>query len=187
MKKILSLILAALMLFVVFTGCEKVEDKDNSSVASKPTVQLVELASKGKIPEMQFGIGAGVDEVKEYYNNQIANDPQAAEVLEYTVDEYTKIDLGAFAYYYETENKEGGIVGVTSVDKAFGFSMNLALLEDVLAVAGENAVETLATDSELFFIPGGAPEGAKKIYLTAGEYELKLFFFNGYLTAVSLF
>ncbi len=187
MKKVLSIILSVLLIFAVFTACEKVDHKENNSVSSKPSVMLSELASSGKIPEMQFGIGAGVDEVKKHYQDQMASDPYAPELLEYTVDEYTKLDLGSYAYYYETDNKAGGIVGVTAVDKAFGFSMNLAMLEDVKAAAGEDAVETLTTDAELFFLPGGTPEGAKKIYLNAGDYELKLFFFNGYLAAVSLF
>lgn len=186
MKKLLSVILALVLVLALFTACEKVDHKENLT-SSKQTVELANLASNGKIPEMQFGIGAKVDEVKKYYNDQFENDPFAMELVEYEVGEYTKLDLGAYAYYYETNNLEGGIVGVTAVDSAFGFAMNLTLLEDVQAAAPSDAVLTLATAKELFFIPGGAPEGAQMLYLNAGEYGLKLFFFNGYLSAVSLF
>ena len=186
MKKLLSVILALMLVLALFTACEKV-DHQESPTSSKPTVELASLASSGKIPEMQFGIGAKVDDVKKYYNDLFENDPNALELVEYEVDEYTKLDLGAYAYYYETDNKAGGIVGVTSVDTAFGFTMNLSLVEDVKAAAPADAVLTLTTADDLFFIPGGAPEGAQKLYINTGEYELKLFFFNGYLSAVSLF
>ena len=187
MKKLLSVILALVLVLALFTACEKVDHKENTSTSSKQTVALETLAAAGKIPEMQFGIGATVDEVKKYYKDQFENNPNALELVEYEVDEYTKLDLGAYAYYYETDNKEAGIVGVTAVDTAFGFTMNLTLVEDVKAAAPADAVLTLTTADDLFFIPGGAPEGAQKLYINTGEYELKLFFFNGYLSAVSLF
>lgn len=187
MKKLISIIMALVLVLALFTACDKVDHKENQTSSEQPTNTLENLAANGKIPEMQFGIGAKVDDVKKFYNDKFENDPNSMELVEYEVGEYTKLDLGAYAYYYETDNKAGGIVGVTSVDTAFGFTMNLALLEDVMALVSNDAVLTLTTADDLFFLPGGAPEGAKKLYINTGEYELKLFFFNGYLSAVSLF
>ncbi len=186
MKKVISLFLLVLMIFCVFTACEKVNET-YVSTSSKPPVALANLASSGKITEMQFGIGANVDEVLAYYNAQYESDPYAAEVLVYETREYTKIDLGAFAYYYETENKEGGIVGVTSVEKAYGFTAGLTTLEEVKNSMPNDAAETLVTKDDIFFLLGAEPDGAKKIYINTGDYELKLIFFNGKLSAVSLF
>ena len=187
MKKVISLILAVLVIFAMFTACEKVEN-NYVSTSSKPPVALKNLASVGKIPEMQFGIGANVDEVLAFYNSAFESDPNAHEVISYEVRNYTKIEIGAYAYYYETENKEGGIVGVTAVgDKALGFNMNLTTSEDLKASLPSDAVETIVTEDDVFFLYGVDPEMAKKIYITAGDYELKLILFNGSLSAVSLF
>lgn len=187
MKKILSVILALMLVLALFTACNKVDNKENPISSAQSENTLDKLVASGKIPEMQFGIGAKVEEVKKFYNDKFETDPNAMELVEYEVGDYTKLDLGAYSYYYETENIDGGIVGVTSVDTAFGFTMNITLLEDVKALAPSDAVLTMTTADDLFFLPGGAPEGAKKLYINTGEYELKLFFFNGYLSVVSLF
>ena len=187
MKKILTLVLSFVMIFTFFTACNNREIEEEP-ISSMKEVAIINKAKDGKIPEIQFGIGASVKEVKDYYTAAFESDPNATELVESKAGEYAKLDLGSYAYYYLAEDEEAGIVGVTSVSTAFGFSTGtVTSIEDVKSAVKDDTVETITTEDELFFLPGTPPEGAKKLYYMAGDYELKLFFFNDYLTAVSLF
>ncbi len=187
-QKIIALVCSCAILIFMFTACAEKQEKDENSTSSKYSLDIVALASSGKIPEIPFTLGSSVDEIVSFYKKQLENDDMAYELVESQDGDNTVLDYGSYAYYYDTEQKANGIKGITSVDTVFGFAVgSVIMLDDVKQALGENYTESVPTSKDLFFLPGEAPQGAKMLYVNAGDNVLKLFFFNNYLSAASLF
>ena len=188
-KKILCLILALGVMFC-FSGCNNGEkpDKENSaSTASSHSVNIIAFAEKGEIPEVPYGVGASVEEVKTGFKDTVE---PGSEVDDLTIDEGQTtvwMDGGNCMFCYEKANETAGIGVIVAKEYAYNLSMGgVYTLDDVItAVGSEEYTRAAATEADVFFLPV-IPQGAECVTYATGSYVLRFIAIDGYLSAVTL-
>lgn len=189
MKKLLGLILAAIVTFS-FCGCsdnEKSEKDNTSSTSSSHSVNILAYAQKGEIPEVPFGVGADIEEVKTGFKDTVE---AGSEVEDLMIDEGQTtvwMDGGNSMFCYEKANESAGIGVIVAKEYAYNLSLGgVYSVNDVIsAVGSEEYTKAAATEADAFFLPA-IPENTECIAYTAGNYVLKFIAIDGYLSAVTL-
>lgn len=182
MKKFLCIILSVL-LCLSFAACGKEEAGD-----SKNKGEIDAYAAKGEIPELSVKLGTSPDEAIAYYSNQ-AQEQQNADLELYTTEGQTAVNLsnGQHSFYYEKVRLVDGI-SVIAITGGTAFGLDLAYTttqSDVIAKLSAEYTVTAATPEQLYFLPGTV-EGGEVLSCTLGDVRLDFFFFDGFLSAVTL-
>lgn len=188
-KKILCLVLTLGVLFC-FGGCDKKEDTDKgdpASTSSSHSVNILAFAEKGEIPELPYGVGANVEEVKSGFKETIE---PGSEVEDLTIDEGQTtvwMDGGNSMFCYEKANEAAGIGVIVAKEYAYSLSMGgVYTLDDVItAVGSEEYTRAAATEADAFFLPV-IPQNTECVTYVTGSYVLRFIAIDGYLSAVTL-
>lgn len=207
MKKILCLILSLSMLCLVGCGADK--DADPSGAENNVIQKAV---TAGTLKEAKYKIGDNADEVNNHYKKVLAdyeaihmdenagvgheneehihdaNDPNKIPYYDLSVKgAYTEIDTADFRFYYETENKEKGIVAVATDTDIFGFVMGNTTKSEVEKSAGKTGTILNATDNDKIFV--AFPQSNMLIFRLEYEEEEKIldfYFYENMLVTVVL-
>lgn len=172
MKKLLSLILCLSLLCLAGCGGEDVSSTDSSSEN-----KIKASVASGKLGGIKYGLGAEVNEVKDYYSGLVedyeaihtgenagighedeahVHDPndelQIPYYSEAQDDIYTEIDVLSARFYYETDNQDKGISVVATDADIFGFSMGITTKQEVEEAVGDDGETINATAEELRFL-----------------------------------
>ncbi len=173
MKKLLCLFLS-LAIFCL-AGCS---GDENSSLDTGSIDNEIETAvSEGRFDMSDYGIGAEVAKVQEYYSG-LVEDYEALHMGDgaseghedeahvhdhndelkipyYDEDEkdgYTEIDVSDIRFYYETENKDKGITVIATDVDVFGFTMGITTKQEVEEAIGDKGKTINATADEIRFL-----------------------------------
>ena len=200
MKRLFCIALCFLALCL--SGCGNNEDTPSNSTTAEKIETIVGI---GKFEDMEYGLGADVDTVKDYYSglvdeyNEIhMNDSQDGEhshvhdheaVIPYYSlnknDGYTEIDVSDVRFYYINKKSENGISVIATDKDVFGFTMGSTTkydVEEAMAVKGEtrNATED---DLRLLAFP------TEPMVILRYEYEnrmLDFYFYENMLVTVAI-
>ncbi len=187
-QKIICLALAV-TLIAGLCGCQPKEKKEPlSSVSSMShSINILARAEQGEIPELPFALGTSVATVKDTFMDYV---PKGSEIYELGVSEGEKtvwLQGGSTIFCYEKEKESLGISVLVAQEYAFDLSMGgVYAIDDVIAAVGtENFTRATATYQDAFFLPV-IPEGSECLTYTAGRYQLKFIFIDGYAAATVL-
>ena len=209
MKKIVSILIVLSMCFA-FCSCKNEVDKtDTYSGGSDHSVDVVKLASSGRIPEVEFLLGDSVEAVKnelfqlsagmsheEFCDNmrEAGYEPDGSEysgyVTETSVDDHTVMaslyneDTASSVYgLYSDDNVDAGIAAIAVVVEDYGYDGN-TVIEYVKNAMGEKYIEEKA-DSKFYFLPKGE-DNATCLTYKLGVHKLELYFsqYNTFVAAV---
>lgn len=182
MKKILCVLLC-LCLCLSFSACGKNTDADGGN---KTTID--DYAAKGEVPELRVKLGtAPQDAINDY---ELAATEQNNEDLKlYKTEGQTAVNLsnGQHSFYYE-KAREGDGISVIAITGGTAFGLDLAhntTQSDVESKLSAKFTMSTPTADQLYFLPG-AVDGGELMSCTLGDVSLKFFFFDGYLSAVTL-
>lgn len=209
MKRAFSLLLAFCMCFS-FCSCKKENEKtDTYSGGSEHSVDVVKLASAGRIPEVEFMLGDSVDAVKDalfqisagmshekFCENmrEAGFEPDGTEyegyVTETAVEDHTIMaslyneDNASSVYcMYTTSKEDSGISAIAVVGEVYGLDGN-TIIEYAKNAMGMEYLESKA-DSDFYFLPKG-DDGAVCLSYELGAHKLELYFsnYNTFVAAV---
>lgn len=195
MKKLLCLVLS--LALICLAGCG---GADTDSSSSGETVGEIEkVAMTGKLDGIKYGLGADVDEVKEYYSSLEEeyesqhsdsdghdHDTDAPFYSEEQEEGYTVIDIATARFYFEEGNEDKGISAVATDAAVFGFTPGVTAkyeVEEALKVKGESLN---ATESELKLL-AVRTEPVLILRYEFDDYQLDFYFYDNILitTAIS--
>ena len=209
MKKVLSILMVFCVCFA-FSSCKKESEKtDTYSGGSDHSVDVVKLASSGRIPEVEFLLGDSVEAVKnelfrlsagmtheEFCDNmrEAGYEPDGSEysgyVTETSVDGHTVMaslyneDTSSSVYgLYSNDNVDAGISAIAVVGEVYGFDGN-TVMEYVKNAMGEKYTEE-KSNSKFYFLPK-SEENAVCLTYELGAHKLELYFsqYNTFVAAV---
>ncbi len=185
MKKLTALLLAFSCIFI-FASCA-----DNSKAKEKMTPEQIYASIKaGNIPEADFGLSAGLIEVSAKYKEDSLLDEVR---METDSQNHSTITIGTFNYVFEADNTNIGVQSIYTFDTAYDFVVgSSSTADDVIAKMDkatgkkEASKTTIPTAYDVFFVPGGLPEGSSMVSYTVEDNIVKFFFTNNELYAVLL-
>ncbi len=186
-KKIL-LIITAFCFTLTLSGCgEASTDKTSSQSAPSHSVNILAFAEKGEIPEVPFGVGANVAEVKSGFKDTIE---PGSEIEDLIIDEGVTtvwMDGGNSMFCYEKANESAGVGVIIAKEYAYDLSLGgVYTLDDVIeAVGSEEYTRAAATEADAFFLPV-LPQNAECVSYVTGSYVLRFIAIDGYLSSVTL-
>ncbi len=186
MKRLIAIILV-LCLMLPLAGCKKDEEETPEYTAQIDAELIEENATKGVIPEIPFGIGASIDEVKAHYVEE-SEDGKYDTYDETTQGEYVRIRTDEALYYYDKQNTDDGVLAIICYNEnVYNFVIGQTPLADVRYFLG-NGYEENPEESEIFYLPPGGMAGTPKtLTYSYGEYGLRIVFSDSTLFAVILF
>ena len=207
MKKLLCLILSMALLCLV--GCGSDKDADPSG-AGNSVIEKAVIA--GTLKEAKYKIGDNADEVNNHYKKVLAdyeaihmgenagighedeghihdaNDEDKIPYYDLSVKgAYSEIDISDFRFYFETDNKEKGIVAVATDTDVFGFVMGNTTKSEVEKSVGKTGTTLNATENDKIFV--AFPQSNMIVFRLEYEEEEKLldfYFFENMLVTVVL-
>lgn len=159
MKKIFCLILC-MLLMVAFCGCGGDEEKTESGS------DLSYYASLGKIPEVEYTLGANPDEITEKLQAKLDEENSNQEDDPYHTHDHDErmfffevvegeknvmLDNGHIRYYYNKANKANGISYIVDFDTAYGLELGTLIPELKEAFPDVEFKEEPVTDETAFF------------------------------------
>ncbi len=186
MKRLIALILA-LCLMLPLAGCKK-DEEEAPEITTQIDAELVEEnASKGIIPEIPFGIGADIEEIKKHYVEE-SDDGKHDTYDQTSQGAYTRIRTDEALYYYDKNNPDDGVLAIICYNEnVYNFVIGQTPIADARYFLG-NGYEESPDESELFYLPPGGMAGTPKTLTYAyTEYGLRLVFSDSTLFAVILF
>lgn len=181
MKKLLCMALGFCILFV-FTSCGAAK---TASEGDKVDVEY--YAKLGKIPESEYSLGAGIDEMQAKLSAAFESAGEDADVV-YEVSEGERtvgINTGATQYYYMKDKKTAGVGFMVNYEKAYGFEPGTVIIEVRDALEKFKADEHEASGNELFFLP--VTENNTVLSYTFGKYKLMFVFQDNALCATAIY
>lgn len=149
MKKITALLLC-LAVALLFCGCSKSDKKENGD-----TVDLEYYVKLGRMPECEFSLGTGADEVLKKYEETMKTEDGEELYSTYKQGNRTCISTEDLLFFYDTADKEKKINYIVSYGGAYGFEPNCILeqITNELKKGDLNAPETELSEEETFFFP----------------------------------
>jgi len=196
MKRFTALVMTV-MICVSFCACNK-QDADNTYGGSDHEVDVVKLASSGRIPDVNFMLGDSVTAVKdelfsisagmthdEFCENMrdAGYEPDGKEYDGYVTETksgdhvimaslYNEENAGSVYCMYTDGHEKSGISAIAVVGEAYGFDGN-TIIEYVKNAVDAEFTEEKA-DSNFYFLPKG--EGAVCLTYELGSHKLELYF-----------
>jgi hypothetical protein len=194
MKRIIPILIAAVMLFSL-VSCSNQDEKTSSSdaaVSSETQINTVfaEYAKQGRIDGALFGLGTKPSEIKEYYHyedEEYWQDPsEVTDQLTVAGDSRVRMYVGDTRYYYYAKDEADGISFIVYYQTAYNYVVGISSIEDVKSTIGmEPSSEGDAASEELFFFPG-EPENIYRVSYKVNDYTVTFFFADGLLCATTI-
>ena len=183
MKKLICLLLALVFVFS-FAACGEKE----KSYADKGDGSIDKYAKEGKIPEYEVSLGSSHDAIIEYFNT-LAEEQDNHDLIMVEQEGNIAVNLanGVQSFYYEKEHKEkGAAVFIVTGDTAFGLEIGTTVTKsDVTKKLKADYTVAEATADQLYFLPGTV-DGVDILSANYDKIRLDFFFFDGFLSAISL-
>lgn len=188
MKKLASVMLAFVLLLSCCACGENSSENSASGTSSAYAVDIAALASGGKIPEIKFGLGTSVEELKQKFADTIEPGSEIDGLTETQGEKTVWLDGGSVLFCYEKEKQENGISYIVAREYAYNFSMGgVYMPDDIIEAMGNQSFERSAiTDDDVFFMPTTPANGEKIRYVT-GQNVLTFVFVDGMLSVVTLY
>ncbi len=180
MKRLLSLVLAFVMIFI-FAAC-----KDNEGKKDFNSIDIEYYANLGQMPECEYSLGESVSKINDELSKQFESSD--IEEMVYNVSENGNrvlIDNGQFKYYYLKENEADGISYIVSFDTAFGFEIGTLIVE-VKDALSDFEYKTAEISKDNVFFLFGSPDGSV-ITCEFEENTVMFVFENNALCATALY
>lgn len=182
MKKILCILLC-FVFCISFSACGKQTDTDGGNKG-----MIDDYAARGEVPELRVKLGtAPQDAINDY--DLAATEQNNEDLKLFKTEGQTAVNLsnGQHSFYYE-KAREGDGISVIAITGGKAFGLDLAhntTQSDVEAKLEANFTISTPTADQLYFLPG-AVDGGELMSCTLGDVSLKFFFFDGFLSAVTL-
>lgn len=188
MKKLACMFLAVALLFSCCACGEDKKTNGESSTSSAYAVDIAALASGGKIPEIKFGLGTSVAELKEKFADTIEPGSEIDGLTETQGEKTVWLDGGSVLFCYEKEKLANGISYIVAREYAYNFSMGgVYTPDDIIEAMGSQSFERSAiTEDDVFFMPT-TPANSEKVRYVTGQNVLTFVFVDGMLSAVTLY
>ena len=192
MKKVICL-LTVFSLILCICACGK--NGTNSTVSSNHSVDVAYYASLGKIPELDFALGADPDDILNAKDdNEESSDSgdhsHTPDSIRQEGNLSVMLDAGATRYYYEKSKAEKGISAIVCLNGAYGFlkdsGVTITSEQIKAAIPSAECEEKTPTADDLFFLPDTSDNAKVLIYVFNNKYKLQFFFVDGVFSAVML-
>ncbi|MBR3593869.1 MAG: hypothetical protein IKL44_04250 [Clostridia bacterium] len=183
MKKFLCLLLALALMFS-FAAC----GEKKTSYTDKGDGTIDKYAKEGKIPEYEVSLGSSHDAIVEYFDALAEEqDNEDLHMVENEGNVAVNLANGVQSFYYEKEHKDkGAAVFIVTGDTAFGLEIGTSVTKsDVTKKLSADYTVAEATADQLYFLPGTIG-GAEILSASFDNIRLDFFFFDGFLSAISL-
>ena len=160
MKKALSVILCVIFVLSL-AAC------GNKGGVNNHSVDIEYYAKHGQINDIQFKLGADINEVKTVLGETV-DDHGESNYFDYETGDYTVMTDGEVACCYKTDLKESGITHIIKYGDVYGFAVGSVstAVRDTMTDFGYESVERETKKGELFFLPASAD-------MTVLEYKIK--------------
>lgn len=198
MRKILCLILSLVLLFSL-CACAKDKDKNTDSDKYVHSVDIAYYASLGKIPELQFALGANPDDIMnaakhdEESHNDVSSDVghvhEAPDIVKTEGELSVLLNDGAFLYMYEKEKSDKGISAIVCLEKGYDLEIgSYNVTEDLVKKALSKHTPTISkpNQDDLFFLPDVGDDATSLDYIFNGKYKIQFVFINETFSAIIL-
>ncbi len=181
MKKVLSLILCAMILLCV-CGCKEQKPQD---VNTGNGIDLENVLSDGKIPELAVRLGMSADDVKTLHNYD-KNAVGETGFYIFEEDDATYFQTETAAYYYLNDKKSKGISAIVALTSACGFTLNAFETPADVKNAFPNIkfTEGEVTKEDKYFLVGG--DKFTKLSFQKGNRRIDFVFYENQLNTVIL-
>ncbi len=155
MKKTIALILC-ICFSLALCACGGKEEKPDAY-----SVDVNYYAKLGAIPEVEYKLGADVDEIIKELDKAEAehaeeNAHQHGTYNVYEEGERSLLVTSGTNYYFDTDNKSAGVSYIVNFDASYGFTLDTYSIEvkEALETLGLKATLRDADSQEVFYIPG---------------------------------
>lgn len=192
MKKLICLLT---VFALIFSLCACGSKGTNSTVSSNHSVDVVYYASLGKIPELEFSLGAKPEDIlnasEDHEDGEESSDDHnhLPSVIKQEGNLSVLLDAGNARYYYEKAKSENGISAIVCLNGAYGFlkdSGETITAEKIKSAINAKFEEKVPTKDDLFFLPVTSDNAKVLIYTFNNKYKLQFFFVDGVFSAVML-
>ncbi len=192
MKKILCLLT---VFALVFSLCACGDGATNSTPSSNHSVDVAYYASLGKIPELDFALGADPDDIlnaeDESEDSSESDDhSHTPDIIRQEGNLSVLLDAGTTRYYYEKAKSENGISAIVCLNGAYGFlkdsGVTVTSEQIKAAIPSVKCEEKTPTADDMFFLPHTSDNAKVLIYIFNNKYKLQFFFVDGVFSAVML-
>ena len=198
MKKLIALMLCISL--VALAGCGAAPSSSEPSSSKSATGEIDSLASDGKVDGIEYGLGADVETVKEYYETlaeeYAAEHTDTDEHLHDDAEEYhyyafeegedfCTIDISEARFYYETGKEDKGVSVIATDSETFGFIPGETMkyeVEDAIKAEGDIFE---ATEAELRFL-AVRTEPLIVLRYEFSDYQLDFYFYDNLLVTTVL-
>ncbi len=207
MNKIVSIFLI-ISLLLGLSACGSGESSSKDNIDSVHSVDVVKVATSGKIPDVEFILGDPVDGVKdilfeisagmtheEFCDNmrEAGLEPDGTEYNGYVTTTsteghtimsslYNEDNASSVYCMYTTNKKDSGVSAIAVVGEAYGYDGN-TMIDYVKDTVDAEYKETEA-QNDLYFLPKGS-DGATCLTYELGAHKLELYFsqYNTFVAA----
>ena len=192
MKKAICLLMV-FALILSLCACDK--NGINSTASSNHSVDVAYYASLGKIPELDFALGADPDDIVNVNDDKeetsdSGDHSHLPDIIKQEGNLSVLLDAGTTRYYYEKAKAEKGISAIVCLNGAYGFlkdSGSTITSEQIkAAIPGIDCEEKTPSSDDLFFLPVTSDNAKVLIYTFNNKYKLQFFFIDGVFSAVML-
>ena len=199
MKKILCIVLS-LVLFFSLCACAKDKDKSTDSDKYVHSVDIAYYASLGKIPELEFALGANPEDIMNASKNDEESHEDSSSEEEghvHKAPDITKMEGelsvvlndGSFLYLYEKKKSDKGISAIVCLEKGYDLEIgSYNVTEDLVKKALSKHTPTISkpNQDDLFFLPDVGDDATSLDYIFNGKYKIQFIFINGTFSAIIL-
>ena len=199
MKKILCIVLS-LVLILGLCACGKENKTNTDSDKYVHSVDIAYYASLGKIPELEFALGANPEDIMNASKNDEESHEDSSSEEEghvHKAPDITKMEGelsvllndGAFLYMYEKEKTDKGISAIVCLEKGYDLEIgSYNVTEDLVKKALSKHTPTISkpTQDDLFFLPDVGEDATSLVYIFNGKYKLQFIFVNETFSAIIL-
>ncbi len=189
MKKF-YLVAVSILMVLCMVGCGS-GTGDSVSDASQDGYNLELYVSQGRIPELEYTLGANPETIKGDHSGADAesqNGHSHDEVSEIINGDIIQLNVPDSAdYFYKSDKKDAGISAIITMNTAFGVEIGeLTTPADIKnSFSNITFTETNVASTELFFMPI-ALDGVTALFYSSGPNTVSFYFQDNALIAVGL-
>lgn len=182
-KVLMALALCVSMFLAV--GCTP--QPDPNDVVSTNVQPIAQNVKKGVMPEAKFPLGTAPTEIDGYYKDNSSDFSFSNYIPSQQVGERGEITVDSITYYYQANAADKGVTAIANLGDAFGYmSGAVTTVQDIMDACGQNAVQTVPGEQDVFFLYGGLPDNSQMVVFTEGDNTVKFIFYNDRLAGTVL-
>ena len=185
---------------VTLAGCGAAPSSSEPSSSKSATGEIDSLAADGKVDGIKYGLGANLEELKEYYetlaeeyeaehsgtDEHVHNDGEEFHYYAFEEGEdFCTIDISKARFYYETGKEDKGVSVIATDSETFGFVPGETMkyeVEDAIKAEGDIFE---ATEDELRFL-AVRTEPLIVLRYEFVDYQLDFYFYDNLLVTTVL-